>query len=1293
VAFRYPKPESLDDIVSRPFGVVEASAGTGKTYLLVHLIVDRILAGTRIENILVVTFTEKATHELSSRLRALLLQIHAQSQTLAQAEVSGPHWVVGIVEQARLEAAIAAIDRCTIATIHGFCQRVLTEHAFGHGRLFEQKAVDSWTAFHDAFRETLRTELARDPDTQAWLEVWLSQTGPLDRDSNQPTGRTIDALEQLLFKACEARRAGSVLGPRFEEGAAMDAAETLAQWAQPGRLQLEGNGIKAGTAKALRVRLQPLVAAAARCAQTRELSPLLCETDRLRDRKAEFLGFSAPQIAALQGKLPELWQALLTFEAQTPSLNAAITLRFLPLIERRLASHKQAQGLFDFQDLLSLVHDHITSAQGYAARAQLRAQYNVALIDEFQDTDSIQWRIFETLFVDTPTRNALYLIGDPKQAIYGFRGADVTTYLAARQTIEDRGIETHHLVNNYRASPALIQATNTLLKASPAGSFFDGPITYDTPVCAGLQERRFVDALGQDLAPVVLLQVSPETSGDKAGLRASPVRHHLCARIVEEIQNLLQAPPRIHDGPETTTPLTPSEIFVLTRTGREGLQVGDALSAVGIPHAFVQQAKLFQSEEARSVRAVLAAIADPNDRRARFAAFTSQIYDVDPADLIAHPLMLDESPLTAQLQQWHEVARARNYEELFERITDESGFERRRLLFAEPERTAVNVAHIFEVLLSSFARDRPPLHSLLRDLDAAIAGLREPDIDDPLEQRLQSDGEAVQIMSIHKAKGLEASTVFLFGGFTRFAGPEPLHVHHQGGKRFAHIGRVDKADIGAAIDADLAQEEQRLYYVALTRAKARLYLPYFPSLDEHAERFDAPPNYGETFSRLNGPYRHVNAAIRRVLRGQADAVANTPQDARLFELRDSRCGAHLPRPALPAQDHLAATQQRAEPRNTPRSGNALEILLNVPIPEPSRALRHEREARLGALTTSYSRLKRQRDFPASASPAAASDPLSQEMPVVVGRHDETHPLSAWEPAWAPHAGSAANEQLAPEENPAAFAQTDTHDLPGGAQTGIMLHEMLEAVPLESLIQQQGGSPSERYPAGKAPADFQHWCAHGGVAASIDRIAQRHGLDPALRLQAETLVYTALTRKLPLLLPQSDRAPDQVPTISLAERVLAAVRPLEAGQAAAGEAPAESHANQSRASQSAHKAILREVEFLYPDGTASARDFVTGYIDAVFSANGSLYAIDWKSDLLAPDTSVRAHTEQHYRIQTQLYAVALARMAAIDSEADYNSRFGGLLFVYLRRTSESGVCLVRPPYAEIARWSAAPTQTV
>ncbi len=521
-----------------------------------------------------------------------------------------------------------------------------------------------------------------------------------------------------------------------------------------------------------------------------------------------------------------------------------------------------------------------------------------------------------------------------------------------------------------------------------------------------------------------MLKIEPKS--DKLSL--AELRRGLARQIAREARNLLSEERGLKFGPKGQAErIKPGDVFILTAKNKEAQEVSLALREAGVPFSFYKQDGLFQTDEARDVRDLLAAIDAPGDPGRRGRAWITPFFAVPLAalpDLVDPP---DSHPLVKRLTDWKELAGRRRFETLFARILDDSGVIRRELFLKDDERAVTNYLHLFEILLEDARAAGCTLADLVTTLNAYIQETRKPPGEDGNVQRLDSDREAVQIMTIHKSKGLEAAVVFVYGGFTRFRS-DGLHEYHEDQRRVLYVGDDEHAKIAAKEERE--REEQRLYYVALTRAKARLYLPLIPA---------------ESWSnRWDGGYRHVNERLL-VVENELIGTANE----HLFKVvpfRDRPIGDEADDPARPGRDlgSWQAPQSLLEDRQ--RSWDFADL----------------RRQHAGYEVSSYSRMKR---------------------------------------AWSEEIDPLERAEFRRDPGRATLAVTPAEgELPGGTASGTMLHEILEFIPFDSLIQ----TPR-----------FEDWRQCKEIDDVVTAAMNRNGIDMKYRREAETMVYHALTDEIPL----------------------------------------------------------------------------------------------------------------------------------------------------------------------------------
>jgi exodeoxyribonuclease V beta subunit len=944
----FPRPPLLRDIPADKHAVIEASAGTGKTFTIEHLVVDLLLRErVAIEQILVLTFTERAATELRLRIQAKIEQVLRDPCSQTDCPHDKEHGVWWIDEDGRrtLRNALSSFDAAPIGTIHGFFGRVLAEHAFHSGRLFQGTLEDGLTLFDRAFRMALRRSLAMRPgDLAELLSLWMEEKG------------TADAVAQLgeLFQRCYSAHSNLLPSVSLDDLKREVLTNPLFHHGpppEPARLEaaLKAAKVHHSTARAIArraARLVDMIQASGPCLTTllrhgfqETLLELTNLDDRpLRDLEAEELARGLRQL----------------MKAGNVSLEAALVQIGLPIAARFLERHKAATGEFDYDDMITGVDNALSGPGARELIASLRRRYRFALIDEFQDTDRIQWSFFERVFVEGRGPHRVYLVGDPKQAIYSFRGADVVTYIDARDYLEQAGSPRVRLSASYRSTPQLIEAHNLIFDQSAEMPFFEGEIGYDQSVEAGRSDL-VAEQAGVPTPPVHLLKIS--STEEKLGM--PELRRALARAIGHEAREILFDSAPLCFGPRgKTEPVQPRDVFVLTATNSEAVYVSRALREYDVPFSFYKQDGLFQTDEARAVRDLLAAIDDPSDPRRRASAWITPFFEVPLAALLDLQDIPDSHPLLKRLVEWNKLAHSRRFESLFDRILDESGILRRLLFLEDNERSLTNYIHLLEILLEQARAIGCDLADLVATLSAYIHGTRQPPGEDAGVQRLESDRNAVQIMTIHKSKGLEAAVVFVFGGFSAFRSDGVYAYHDRQRERTLYIG--DDPDAEAEWRREQNQEQARLFYVALTRAQARLYLPLVP---------------GTLWSgQWKGGYSRVNRRLNEL------EETLTPADfERLFRV-------------IPVADHPLATAQPAhEDRPQFDPARWTPPPARLPQPDDARQFSELRRRHAGYEVTSYSRMNRPADSDAvplgreeldrdRAQPAAADRLPEGELP-------------------------------------------------------------------------------------------------------------------------------------------------------------------------------------------------------------------------------------------------------------------------------------------------------------------------
>ena len=818
--------------------LIEASAGTGKTWaicgLYLRLLLERKL---EVQKILVVTFTNAATAELRDRIRSRIVEV---LECLRGRASSTDPFAKNLIEsvarnsgrtqvemQALLEAALSCFDEAAIYTIHGFCQRALADTPLAAGLPYGLELMeDDAEVRHEAVADFWRREVSGkqgDPDLAAWLAArfdspvsWAAllkrlQAKPLSKkvwpdhldEPARPLRGALGAAYAAAKPIWERERKSAIVTIK----AALDGTLNRSSY-KVDRIDEGAHGWDAWFATG--DPLSPLVR------EKRIKEPRLFSASFLREKTNA--GRTTPRHAFFDAAR-DLVNCRVEMEQQLDRQRLRLLRKMAEETVVRLREKKRARRVIGFDDILYNAWDALCNGSRPWLAAELRSQYPAALIDEFQDTDPLQCAIFMKIYDTKDAAGLLFLVGDPKQAIYSFRNADLHTYLSAKQ----RARKASTLLSNQRSVEGLIQATNALFAANPGGFMLDG--IGHQPVELGDKKRApFADRSEKSAAPLRIWRLPADKQGEYLSRDAA---HKLAVQATAaEISRLLRegASGRILlDGQG----LRGGDIAVLVRTHRQGRWIKEALAALGVGAVELSPESIFATRDAEDLARVLGAILEPAHRPRLLAAVATEFIGMSASEVEA--MSQNDASLaewTARLDDLRATWLARGFGVMFRRWIDDGGVSRRLLARADGERRMTNLLHLGE-LLHRTAAEQPAPAALLRWL-ATQRG--EGASGEEAQVRLESDRNLVQIVTIHKAKGLEYPIVFCpfaWDGFLQVRS-EPYAIEYHGDDGSAVIdfcpGASEEKPIKKRRREELAAERVRLIYVALTRAIHRCYL-------------------------------------------------------------------------------------------------------------------------------------------------------------------------------------------------------------------------------------------------------------------------------------------------------------------------------------------------------------------------------------------------------------------------------------------------------------------------------------
>ncbi|WP_180795711.1 exodeoxyribonuclease V subunit beta [Vibrio parahaemolyticus] len=818
-----PQPTPLEPMTFPLHGarLIEASAGTGKTFTIAGLYLRLLLghgsAETRhrvpltVDQILVVTFTEAATAELRDRIRA---RIHDARIAFARGQSSDPVIQPLLNEfddhkQATeiLLQAERQMDEAAVYTIHGFCQRMLTQNAFESGSRFNNEFVtdeshlkaqvvaDYWRRNFYPLPFTLAGEIR---------QLWSSPSALLSDISNYLTGAPL-SLSVPAMK-------GSLADLHTENLKRID--ELKAQWreSQDDFLTLISDSDinkRSYTKKSLPTWLEAVSAWAATETTGYDYP------DKLEKFAQNVLLEKTPKGSAPQHAV---FEAIETFLANPISLKAPLLAHAIEHCRAMLANAKNQKQWLSFDDLLTQLSASIDTDESELLAARIRTLYPVAMIDEFQDTDPLQYSIFSRIYLNNP-ECGLFMIGDPKQAIYGFRGADIFTYIKARNQVSAH----YTLGTNWRSSADMVQAVNQVFALPDSPFIYDSDIPF-LPVKYSPNAEKRIWTMGGQKQPALTYWLQ---EADDKPLPKGEYLTRMAEATASQIQTILtqaqQGQACLANG-EKQKAVQAGDIAVLVRTGSEGRMIKQALAEQGIASVYLSNRdSVFTSSVAQDLQRLLQAVLTPENDRALRASLASELFALDAASLDA--LNNDEVVWENAVNEFKEYRKlwvqrgvlpmlraVISKRHIAERLLEEGASSQGE----NGERVLTDLMHIGE-LLQQASNELDSDHGLLRWLAQSISDAENGlgGSDDQI-QRLESERNLVQIVTIHKSKGLEYDLVFLPFVFSYREASEAKYYDAANDRTVLDITGNDASMKQA--DKERLAEDLRLIYVALTRA-------------------------------------------------------------------------------------------------------------------------------------------------------------------------------------------------------------------------------------------------------------------------------------------------------------------------------------------------------------------------------------------------------------------------------------------------------------------------------------------
>lgn len=811
--------------------LIEASAGTGKTYnitrIYLRLLLEREL---KVEEILLMTFTKDATQELRGRIDAFIREALTNWQALCEKD----SYFQAISERVSsnkieflLKRALLFLDEAAIFTIHGFCQRALTQHAFASGLPFNANmSTNSNDLILEACQDWYRQLAKQHTDafslvTQFWVTptVFISSFAKAISHKSELSVLDVQSLvDKFTQLADQANRAITENLSLLNEG-----------------LVTHKKAEEQEKRAAELVKLQAWLGQLSQCDEEQALLAVL------QQPMPDYLLNGSRHPKAFKATLAEVLESSKQIKSDVKDLakniNKAkayqIVRAAIYQIRQQVQQAKEQHNLLDFDDLINTLADCLKNEDDSRLAKTLLAQYPVALVDEFQDTDPQQFAILQGIYYQSynqpnltpealtqqentknthakPLNAALYLIGDPKQAIYGFRGGDIFAYLNARNDCDY-----HWLMDtNWRSSPDMVNAYNQVFSADGNNTVFGYGIPYQ-PVHAGKVSKQATNEKANETSnqnkALQFIHFSNEEGDSKQSDRL--LMSMWCAN---EIGQLL-----------TDGEVKPQDIAILVRDGREAADIKQALLAANLASVFLSdRANLFHSEQATQLICVLKGILGPEDERLYLNALASGLLGFDASTLYK----LQEDEIAYQTLKFSFFGyRTQWQRQGFIAMAINLMHQHFKISLENKDRALTNLLHLFEILQSASQKFLQPQELLYWFEQQCSLESNAANSDIEAEQRLESDGDLIRIVTQHGAKGLEYPVVFIPFA-TRHKDPlkfgnksvSYIEYHNEQGQLCLSLDGDEQAK--AAMANEAYAESIRLLYVAITRAENRCYI-------------------------------------------------------------------------------------------------------------------------------------------------------------------------------------------------------------------------------------------------------------------------------------------------------------------------------------------------------------------------------------------------------------------------------------------------------------------------------------
>jgi len=817
---------NIDNIILDKHAIIEASAGTGKTTTIQKLFIRLILEkNIDIEKILVMTFTEMATSELKGKIRKEI------SDTL-QKEYKEK--VKDINKITKLTNALNYFHNSQIYTIHGFCSNVVNDYPFENKLYFNTNLIDDTNVYEKTLKNIMRKDWAdryAEDLTDILLisevnENWIKEIIKFAKkynDIEEINDLTIPLYDKNFTEKIKKIKA-ELKKINHEELIKKLNIKNINYIEESEIYEIIKNSIRGNSLKKYTKVLNMIIKFIKKNVKnfydyycfiinffkiTKSYDYLLQDSVILKEKLEIFKNNNS--ITVINNAISEIKNIFNDIELLSMQLftNTVIDMKIA------VDNYKKENGLMSFNDLLKYVYLSLNTSENL--KNELQKKYDFALIDEFQDTDNVQWQILKKIFLESKDK-IIFLIGDPKQAIYGFRGADVNTYLKAKEEILIKNKSSYYFLDtNYRSNREIVLFQNKLFGFDPPYNnkwFTDDKIEKIASKPSDKIKISIEDNLFKSVNFIELPEKNVAIINDLMSEFISIEITRLVLLKITDSENKNNSLPNIRY----------EDIAVLTRKTKEQKIIEEKFIKYKIPYTIYKKSELYKSDEAFHLFILLDSISNPMDKSKFKKALLTDFFDINLEKLTDFNDVPEKSKINDLFSNWFYSAEKMNWPKLFNSVIEDSGIFIRLINKQNSERKITNYKHIIENLLRETSKYDYNIYDIAKYLFNLITSNIKDEIDSDLH-RLETEDSKVKILTIHAAKGLQYPIVFVFGGFSK-GSADSFYKFHDNDKNKIIYDLLKNEDNKTKHDNEKNEEDQRLYYVAVTRAKAKIYIPY-----------------------------------------------------------------------------------------------------------------------------------------------------------------------------------------------------------------------------------------------------------------------------------------------------------------------------------------------------------------------------------------------------------------------------------------------------------------------------------